>query len=321
VLAYIVLLPSCFLVLASSRMASFLSVVCGSSAIRALWATFFLNSLFTSAQVVGTIISHSVALGGDTGTMVVDSATYLINIIAEMLRLRGKNSARACACVDALAAGISVIALAAVSAMTVNESVGRLVLIASNASAAEQPEDINAQVMFAFTAGNLVIDIGMLGSILLRNRGGWLGLLRCIVCLHSPKRTAVVSIAVDDASLLAVGGRSEGRDAAQGPSASASTASKKGSEINVFSALTHVLADTMRTVTEMTCSLIIWADRRVNGDVADAISALVVSTIIMLIACYVAYETVVLVRTEVLHTHKGPDDSGEQQGSVQPLPA
>ena len=46
----------------------------------------------------------------------------------------------------------------------------------------------------------------------------------------------------------------------------------------------------------------IWADRRVNGDVADAISALVVSAIILLIACYVAYETVVLVRTEVLHT-------------------
>ena len=133
--------------------------LCGSDTIRALWATFALNSAFTATQVVGSIVTHSLALGADTGTMVVDSGTYLINIFAEYVCIRGAD-ARTTAAINAGAAGVSVVALVAVSILAMTESVGRIVQIEGNTTGTEPLPEINAQVMFAFTFGNLCIDMG-----------------------------------------------------------------------------------------------------------------------------------------------------------------
>ena len=54
---------------------------CCTSNMRALWATFMLNTLFTIAQTIGATASNSLALLSDTGTMWVDSATYAVNLI------------------------------------------------------------------------------------------------------------------------------------------------------------------------------------------------------------------------------------------------
>ena len=282
-----------------------MSLLCGSSTIRALWMTFALNSAFTSAQVAGSLISHSLALMGDTGTMVVDSGTYLINILAEYVRLRGASS-RTSAAIDAAAAGISVAALIAVSALTTSESIDRIIHI-NDKNVTSPPEDINAHVMFAFTLGNLFIDIGMLGSILLRKRGGWLGVLSCKSCRASTApQSAQESPQLPpadttmDAQLLRI--------------ADSSNTAEAGEAINVFSALTHVLADTMRTVTEMTCSLLIWLNPAINGELADAISALIVSAVIIFVALFVVYETWALVRDGVLQQTTVVQSSERQPG-------
>ena len=261
---------------------------CRSEAIRALWVTLVLNSVFTAAQVAGSIVSHSLALMGDTGTMVTDSITYSINILAEYVHIRGADP-RTSAAIHTAAAAISVIALVAVSVLTVCESIGRIMEISSHGSGGDEPKEVNAQVMFAFTLGNLFIDIGMLGSILLRKRGGWLGLLTC-KCLSpvEPKRSSAASGAMD-AQLLEQAGADPG-DASPPDGAGEQTA-RSGADLNVCSALAHVLADTLRTVTEMVCSLLIWLDKDINGEMADAVSALLVCAIILAVACAITFES------------------------------
>lgn len=283
---------------------TFGSALCGSASVRALWATFLLNSVFTGAQFAGSIISNSVALGADTGTMAVDSLTYLINIVAEVVRIRGA-SPRTSELIDATASGLSVIALIVVCALAVDESVGRLTSEAGDSGSGDgsgDAEDINAPVMFAFTFGNLIIDIGMLGSILLRKRGGWMGVLTCRTCrqrgdedlLPSDTTTNATPILAQDRCAQSTTSSSALPPAE--PAADTACGESAGEELNVFSALSHVVADTMRTVTEMACSLLIWADHRVNGEMADAISALVVSAIILLIAAFILWETSGLIR-------------------------
>ena len=287
---------------------------CRSEEIRALWFTLVLNSVFTAAQVAGSIVSHSLALMGDTGTMVTDSITYSINIFAEYVHIRGADP-RTSAAIHTAAAAISVIALVAVSVLTVCESIGRIMEITgdSHGSGGDEPKEVNAQVMFAFTLGNLFIDIGMLGSILLRKRGGWLGLLTC-KCLSpvEPKRSSAAGTM--DAQLLEEAVADPG-DAPPSDAAGEQPA-RSGADLNVCSALAHVLADTLRTVTEMACSLLIWLDKDINGEMADAVSALLVCAIILAVACAITWETVMLVRQSVLKpTQRTPPDV------VQPLPA
>jgi Co/Zn/Cd efflux system component len=214
--------------------------LCGSASIRALWVTWTLNSAFTMAQVFGSILSHSLALAGDTGTMVVDSVSYLINIGAEYVRIRGA-SERVTNLIDVAASGFSATSLAVVCALTTYESIRKIASVDASGSGSARLEDVDARIMFAFTAGNLAIDIGMLGSILLRKRGGWKGLLtcRCTVVVPSGTEVLIESVPTSDGSVAPA---------------------KQGEDINVFSALAHVLADTMRTVAEMATSIIIWAD-------------------------------------------------------------
>ena len=297
-------------------------LACSTPAIRALWATFALNSVFTAAQVAGSIISHSLALMGDTGTMCVDSGTYLINIFAEYVRARGA-SARTCATIDASAAAISVVALVVVCILTVSESVQRIVRIDGNATGVDPPEEVNAQVMFGFTLGNLFIDIGMLGSILLRKRGGWVGLLTC-------------NMRRDDGRVTAAAMRAQLLEAAVGPDGAVSTPSAaaggssddaqkmrgtKGEDLNLCSALSHVLADTLRTVTEMVTSLLIWADKEINGDMADAVAALLVSAVILFVAALIVCETIHLVKHEVLAKETATSEGEVAASSVRPVVA
>ena len=63
-------------------------------------------------------------------------------------------------------------------------------------------------------------------------------------------------------------------------------------DLNLCSAFAHVLADTMRTLTVMTCALLV-SFGGVDALTADAVGSLVVSAIIALVAAYVLYEACV----------------------------
>ena len=55
----------------------------------------------------------------------------------------------------------------------------------------------------------------------------------------------------------------------------------------------------MRTVTEMSMGILVWADPKVDSERADSIAAILVCTIILAIAMYIAYETIILIREEI----------------------
>ena len=282
--------------------------------IRALWLTFCLNTSFTGCQLAGSIISHSLALSADTGTMFVDSGTYAINIFAEFLKIRGAQR-RTAAAVDLFAASVSVIALIVVASLDFQKSIEKLISNNSNSTEAgsgDGDDDINAPVVFGFTAGNLLIDIGMLGSIFLRNRGGWKGFFMC------PCDTAARAVFFGRAKVdVAVASRAP----AQGEGEQVGTKTATG-ELNVFSALAHVLADTMRTVTEMTMSLIVWdyQSPKHKSDV-DAGSAIVVGGIILAIGAYIAYETAVQIKEEIKMRAKENEEASHKAVGVQPISA
>ena len=297
---------------------------CSTRDIRALWLTFFMNTFFTICQLSGSLMSHSQALLADTQTMFVDSGTYAINIFAELLKVRGAPR-RTAAAVDLFAASVSVIALAVVAGLDLWSSIQRLI-------AGTCDDDIKAPIVFGFTVGNLVIDISMLGSILLRKRGGWKGMLMCL-CGHSGARRTFLGRAKTYVTDVANTSRTEcGSSTPPGINAmGAAYAQGEGGEeelvvetatgeLNVFSALAHVLADTMRTVTEMTMSLIIWGDKDENLKCRiDAGSAIVVGVIILSIGAYIAYETIVQFREELKTRRKEDEEASRAAVTVQPL--
>ena len=87
-------------------------------------------------------------------------------------------------------------------------------------------------------------------------------------------------------------------------------------DLNLCSAFAHVLADTMRTLTVMTCALLV-SFGGVDALTADAVGSLVVSAIIALVAAYVLYEA--CVQALALRTgqpsHTDDDDGGALSGS------
>ena len=168
-------------------------LICGSRALRALWVAFCCNTVFTVSQAFGSIISNSKALGADTGTMFVDSGTYLINIAAEYYRSKGESSERTAAVVDISASAVSVVALALVTAFFLHDSITAL-QEEEDAGSGDAEDKVDGGIVIPFTAANLIIDITMIGSILLRNRGGWWGLLTCKWHVRAAEVTSFQSV-------------------------------------------------------------------------------------------------------------------------------
>ena len=120
---------------------------------------------------------------GDTGTMYVDSATYLVNIFAEYykdgLGERGK-------ALEIGASFVSAFSLVGITAYVMTHAVMRL------GSEPGEEEDVNPGIMLFFTVCNIFIDLGMFLSIVLRRTGGLYGciLRRCRCIAGRPAGTA-----------------------------------------------------------------------------------------------------------------------------------
>lgn len=167
------------------------------------------------AQTIGATAANSLALLGDTGTMYVDSATYLINIAAEYhkARLGARNSAL----VEVAASVLSVLALVAVTCAILADALARL-------KAPSGTEDVDPGIMLAFTMVNLVVDFAMCASIALRRSGGLGGCLAARCCrdaaqnaIGNRRRSIAVPVmppAEDDAGAGGADSASHGADTA-----------------------------------------------------------------------------------------------------------
>ena len=287
---------------------------------RALWAIFVLNTLFTATQFVGARAANSLALMGDTGTMAIDSLTYAINLAAEYHK--EKLGAKQSAMVEICASLVSVVALIAVTVFVIRDALERLNQVGEEG----ESEEVNPVIMLVFTSVNLLMDFAMCASIVLRSTGGLTGCLAARCCSRNshcqavprsedqsapsaPTAEPVVSGAAGDRTAAPgvhaamEAGDEPHADDADGALADGGASVLGLSELNVSakdnlnlcSAFAHVLADTMRTLTEMLCGLII-AVTDLDSERTDALGSLVVCGVILFVAAYISYEAAVQAR-------------------------
>ena len=247
---------------------------------RPLWLAFVGNTVFTSAQVVGATFANSLAMFSDTSTMFVDSVTYLVSLVAEHQRARcGPRGAQAA---ELGASAFSVIALFAVTVFVAHDAVERVY-------GGEEEEDVDPAIMLGFTIVNLFVDFFMCAPF-----------VRHVVRRRRRRRFPTeVSLAQVQAS-SAQPGSPECRVTPYSAEPAAADAAADGDgielnaskELNLVSAYAHVFADTLRTLTVLTCALLVWV-AGVPPETADAVGALIVSGVVLVITLYLAYETFV----------------------------
>ena len=224
--------------------------------------------------------------------MFVDSVTYLVSLIAEHQRVRC--GVRGAAAAELGASAFSVIALFAVTIAVTNDAARRI-------TTHEEEEDVDPRIMLGFTIVNLFVDIFMCAPFvkLLRRRPGRRSgqssalVESTIVLSDAPQSEPQAS---DPQSRVVVvpqdGERSPRDEPAAGNDGGGGLDLDASKELNLFSAFAHVFADTLRTLTVLTCALLVWV-AGVPPETADAVGALIVSGIVLVITLYLAYETFV----------------------------
>ena len=224
--------------------------------------------------------------------MFVDSVTYLVSLIAEHQRVRC--GVRGAAAAELGASAFSVIALFAVTIAVTNDAARRI-------TTHEEEEDVDPRIMLGFTIVNLFVDIFMCAPFvkLLRRRPGRRSgqssalVESTIVLSDAPQSEPQAS---DPQSRVVVvpqdGERSPRDEPTVGNDDGGGLDLDASKELNLFSAFAHVFADTLRTLTVLTCALLVWV-AGVPPETADAVGALIVSGIVLVITLYLAYETFV----------------------------
>ena len=253
---------------------------CCADNVRALWLLLALNSGYTALQTFGAVLANSLSLLSDTGTMYVDSVTYLINLFAEYQKVRqGKNETSMRYEVGATV--FSIVSLLGVTAYTMDDAVKRLV------SAAER-EQVSAPIMLGFGLCNLLLDISMISSIAFRRRCSCAAL-----CCCGGGRSGVASLVASQVSQLD-GGEADGGGGGGGGGGApyldgggVELVDAK-TELNLCSAFAHVVADTLRSLTDIAVALLIM--RGADAVRADAVGGLVISLIILGVIVYLGRE-------------------------------
>eukprot|EP01062_Namystynia_karyoxenos_P039586 TRINITY_DN28765_c0_g1_i1.p1 TRINITY_DN28765_c0_g1~~TRINITY_DN28765_c0_g1_i1.p1 ORF type:complete len:320 (+),score=117.64 TRINITY_DN28765_c0_g1_i1:71-1030(+) len=181
---------------------------------------------FAIAETAGALLWNSRSLLEDAATMLVDSATYGINLVAEhKKRVAGEGSPEALRW-EVLAPGFSVFVLIGVSCYIVADAVKAI----TQPRSAERDSVGEQDSMFAFAGVNLVIDVVNLGFFVRRY------------------------------------GEAD--------------AEKEADNLNMVSALTHLVADTCRSIAVFVAAILAMTLNSVSSDRADAWAALAVSFVV-----------------------------------------
>ena len=223
--------------------------------------------------------------------MFVDSITYLVSLIAEHQRVRC--GVRGAAAAELGASAFSVIALFAVTIAVTNDAARRI-------TTHEEEEDVDPRIMLGFTIINLFVDIFMCAPFvkLLRRRPGRRSgqssalVESTIVLSDAPQSEPQASDPQSRVVVVPQDGERSPRDEPAAGDDGGGLDLDASKELNLFSAFAHVFADTLRTLTVLTCALLVWV-AGVPPETADAVGALIVSGIVLVITLYLAYETFV----------------------------
>jgi len=274
---------------------NFFNEIATMGSLRALVVVFVVTTLFTMAQFFGAFFANSLSMLGDCITMAVDSATYAMNIFAEKAKIRllkmpgggmlwevKKGEMQR---LDKRVALVSALSLVGVTLYILIDAAQRL-----QSEAGVDP--VKPKIMFWFTAINLVMNF-----------------ISCTAFLYIPRKkkhlqqreasdeyeqlnlTLDYEIELQDMSEVPIIGDAEssGRVA---PLETAEQEAKTWFEenLNLLSAFAHLLADTLRSLTVFVTSTYVWS---VGGDAvfADAVSSLIVCSMVLMVAGMLLWET------------------------------
>jgi Co/Zn/Cd efflux system component len=129
---------------------------CGTSNLRALWGLFLLNTTFAISQMIGAQLANSLSMFSDSGSMLVDSFAYLINLWME--RTKNKFGAEASKIWEVYTSMFSVSLLVLVTIVAIADAARRL-----NSRKVDE-DTVDGRYVLGFSLGNLLIDIVMCGN-------------------------------------------------------------------------------------------------------------------------------------------------------------
>lgn len=294
-------------------------VVPSLSGSKVLLVTAVLNGIFCVSQGIASQLSHSLALLGDSIDMAADTVTYSFAYCIERRKELGAGQLSPRFLVAELAvASLSGLSLIAGSCAIIRESARR------HAGGEAEEEEVNSVVIFGFAGVNFVVNGVQLVLFLSRRRDdpaaaapaccNPLSPLDAAGSEESARRSRrggaeggeglmagqgdyemVDSDAAEpsDAGSEAPDGDGDDADAREG-------ASERGgccANINVGASLAHVVADTLRTFSELTAAFIIQVFET-DSVRTDAVAAIVINVTILASGLYICYE--VAVRARVL---------------------
>lgn len=207
-----------------------------SGSVRGLTGTLLLSTTWTFAQLLGAHVANSSSLRSDALAMLVDDAAYAFNLAAE---LRPKQE-RA---IKLAAPLVSAAILLVVTARCFSDAIAQL----GGGAEEEAKEVVDGRLVLGFGAAMLVVDMLMLRAILFRTQATRLGEATSVGC--TAHGCAAPHGCGHD------GSKEEG-----GVRASLSASFRLAihrcqvsprSELNLFSCLSHVVADTLRSLTQV----------------------------------------------------------------------
>lgn len=243
---------------------------------RAIFLTLVLFASITLAQFVGAWIAGSLALLIDAASMLVDVLTYMGNLWAECSPGR---SVRERELIDLVVSGVSMLALWAITIPSAVHAGSELLRLAH--ASGDEPSsafDVDARIILGFAIAGLLIDGCSLAQL-------W----------HS-RRARAHEVAAPESGEAALRGANEEPSTSVGhlePSYPASPIdaddvsfaelelADTAAELNLWSALLHVLADLFRSSTTIVEAVLILCFA-FDPEHTDAASALIMASMIVL---------------------------------------
>ena len=264
---------------------------CATPTLRALWVAAVGLLIFTIAQLTMSFSANSLELRLDSFFMLIDSATYFVNIYAEYTQSRRWRIG---------AVLFSVVALLTVTSYMTHASV---TVLRDGEEAEGDDEVVDPTVILAFSAINLALDIVALTYIFLRIfpiRGcAWFFELQWLGWIVPRTDAAESAAAMDGAAVPKKMAESDGGSGGSGGSgrnsgSGGSSGSGQGNvTLNLKSATLHVVLDTLRSCTSFVASFVISAGLEEQSTHVDATGAIIISAIAYVALAVLIYELVV----------------------------
>lgn len=258
--------------------------------------------LFSVSQLIGALVSDSLALLGDSICMFVDVASYMCNTYVEWYKARhGRITFGSRVFTELIVPSLSVLSLLAVTIYITYDAIVVL----------EDPpinDTVNVDYLYAFASVNLLVDIGC--NLLFYMKGEDAFQEEKVSIPQLSLNTSLAQDADDEFGKLDEdefdwritpsntnkNGQNNGEQEARSicscatcfymcrfPTMTHVHGANKKSNLNMLSAFTHILGDTFRTLSTFLAAMVS-SISGIDGDICDAWAAIVVTVTIILLS-------------------------------------